>query len=148
MILGAVWYPAYKELDNTGDEWRYTYQVIPPWAAWRMVTRDDQSKAVFVDIREKDEFDLFHLPTAIHIPLRDIDTCDLSFLQDADLVVPYCWKDLRGFEAARKLQARGIETVALFEGFGFKGWEDAGLPFVGTATGAYKTDYDAIENNE
>lgn len=86
---------------------------------------------VFVDTRENAEYDEGHIPGAINLKLREIDAQSAKSLAEADLVVPYCVKDFRGFEVARALQNTGIHRVAIMNPYGIRGWNDLGLPVVG-----------------
>jgi len=88
-------------------------------------------KVVFVDTREPSEFAEQHIPGAINVPFRDIANSDLELLRDADLVIPYCIKDFRGFEAARRFGEHGVSKVSLLEPFGLAGWLQKGLPVAG-----------------
>jgi rhodanese-related sulfurtransferase len=47
--------------------------------------------AQLVEVLPKEEFDEQHLPGAIHIPLRDIDTEVRARLALGRPVVVYCW---------------------------------------------------------
>ena len=87
-------------------------------------------KVVFIDTREQLEFAEYHIPGAIRHPLREIDGELAAMLSSADLVIPYCVKDFRGYEAARRLQALGVHQVAIMNPYGVKGWRQAGLPVV------------------
>jgi len=88
-------------------------------------------KVVFVDTRESSEFQEKHIPGAINIPFRHMESTDLNLLTKADMVVPYCIKDFRGFEAARRLQEYGIQNVSLLDPFGLAGWIELDLPVAG-----------------
>lgn len=87
---------------------------------------------VFVDTREKAEFDEFHIPGAVHMPLRDVSAERMAEFAGADLVIPYCVKDFRGFEVARAMSTLGVNNVAIMEPYGIRGWRTAGLPVTGT----------------
>jgi len=86
---------------------------------------------VFVDVREPREFAEEHLPGAINLPTRDMRERASGRLAGAETVVPYCLKDFRGFEGARRLQVLGFEDVRLLAGVGLKGWKERGLPTAG-----------------
>lgn len=88
-------------------------------------------KVVFVDTRETAEFDEFRIPGALNIKLREISKQTIAPLLNADLVVPYCVKDFRGYEVARAMQRSGIERVAIMNPYGIKGWRSLGLPVAG-----------------
>jgi rhodanese-related sulfurtransferase len=87
-------------------------------------------KVVFVDTREAQEFDEVHLPGALQLRLRDVSSQAIQPLLDADLVIPYCVKDFRGFEVASAMQRLGLRQVATLSPNGLKGWLQAGLPVV------------------
>ena len=97
-------------------------------------------KVVFVDTREQAEFDEIHLPGAHWLPLREVNADSVAQLQNADLIVPYCIKDFRGFEVAKSIkqqldrQQEKIESspirVATLSPNGLKGWLNAQLPTV------------------
>lgn len=88
-------------------------------------------KVVFIDTRETDEFDEGHIPGAINIKLRDLDKPLPTSISSADVVIPYCVKDFRGFEVAKSLKLRGINTVGLMNPYGIAGWKKVGLPIAG-----------------
>lgn len=90
------------------------------------------SNIVFVDTREKAEFDEFHIPGAVHMPLRDLTAERLAALSGADLVIPYCVKDFRGYEVARAMATHGVDNVAILNPYGIRGWRNANLPTTGS----------------
>ncbi|WNB77441.1 chromate resistance protein ChrB domain-containing protein [Methylomonas koyamae] len=83
---------------------------------------------VFLDVREPEEFAEAHIPGAINVQIRDLPGFDLNSINSADLVIPYCIKDFRGFEMARLLKQHGVANVALLRPYGFKGWKTVGMP--------------------
>lgn len=87
---------------------------------------------VFLDTREEDEYEEEHIPTAIRYSFRELNDGLLDRLQQADLIVPYCVKDFRGYEVARMLQSRNIPHVAIMNPYGLKGWKKLGLPTTGS----------------
>lgn len=105
-----------------------TVTELPVTDILKQLRRD--RKVVFIDTREQLEFEEYHIPGAIRRPLREIDEDLATMLRTADLVVPYCVKDFRGYEAARRLQALGVHQVAIMNPYGVKGWRRAGLPVV------------------
>jgi rhodanese-related sulfurtransferase len=121
--------------------WKEDFQVLEPEAVAQMIRGG--KKVVFVDVREPQEFHEFHIPRAASIPLRDVDDVSIAEMQAADLVVPYCLKDFRGFEGARTLAERGVTNVGVMKGFGIKSWEKAGLPTAGEHEGL--TDEQALQ---
>lgn len=87
---------------------------------------------VFIDTREADEFEEGHIPGAINIKLRDIGGKLPPELKGADVVIPYCVKDFRGFEVAKRLKKLGVRKVGLMNPWGISGWKANGLPVAGT----------------
>ncbi len=122
--------------EGARESWRNDYYVVQAGDVARRIL-GGESKIVLLDIREREEFDEFRIPDplSVRIALRDLPTADLKGFREADLVIPYCLKDLRGFEGAKILRQRGLENVGIFEGFGIYAWENAGLPTCGTFNG-------------
>lgn len=87
-------------------------------------------KIIFLDTRETEEFDEVHLPGARLVRLRDVNASMVASFSDADLVVPYCVKDFRGFEVAKAIKDLGFDKVATLSPNGLKGWLNAELPIV------------------
>ena len=88
-------------------------------------------RVVFVDTREESEFAEFHIPGAVNIPLREVGAETVSAVRDADLVIPYCVKDFRGYEVARAFADHGVDQVAVMNPYGIRGWRSVGLPVAG-----------------
>jgi rhodanese-related sulfurtransferase len=86
-------------------------------------------KIIYIDTREKEEYDEGHIPGAWNIPLRNVSRLtkqQLALLHNADIVVPYCIKDFRGYEVARELHELGVSQVMLIDGFGLAAWKQHG----------------------
>ena len=117
---------------------------IPPVTIDALVEaiRDGRG-VVFVDVRERGEYQEFHIPGAVHFPVRELTEEKLATFEGAAYVVPYCLKDFRGFEGAKRLRGLGVENVRLIEGFGIKAWREAALPVAGVVNG--KTDAKGLQ---
>lgn len=113
--------------------WTRDYKEVAPRDVAQMIL--DGKRVVFVDVREPQEFAEAHIPGARSIPVRYTASVDPAELADADLVLPYCLKDFRGFEGAKTLQGLGVPNVGLLKGHGIKSWEKAGLPEAGAVPG-------------
>jgi phage shock protein E len=92
-------------------------------------------RVLFVDTRELEEYEQSHIPTAQHLMLRDVNSAPLSKLAQYDYVVPYCLKDFRGYEVARRLMENGLSNVVMMEPSGLRGWQSLGLPLTGPSIG-------------
>jgi rhodanese-related sulfurtransferase len=88
-------------------------------------------RVIFVDAREGQEFDEFHIPGAINLTLREVDESAARRFSGADLVIGYCIKDFRGFEMARRLAEFGVKNTAIMIPYGLSGWRALKLPTAG-----------------
>ena len=92
----------------------------------------DNKKAIFVDAREPEEFELGHIAGAINIPFDYYDEYmdTINVLKYDDVFIIYC----SGGECSLSLDLADVffgenafENVFVFEG-GLPAWEDAGYP--------------------
>ncbi len=88
-------------------------------------------RVVFVDVREPEEYAEVHIPGAVNLQIRHLQTESVAPFADADLVVSYCVKDFRGFEMAKLLQRAGVRRSVILNPYGLKGWIASGLPVAG-----------------
>ena len=87
-------------------------------------------QVVFIDTREPEEYNENHLPGSKLLLLRNVNEETVKEFLSADLVVPYCVKDFRGFEVAKAMKQLGVKRVATLSPNGLKGWVQAQLPLV------------------
>ena len=81
---------------------------------------------VLLDVRELNEWNLFRLPNAIHLPLgrvSDAASEALARFLDDEIVV-YCGRGARSAQAVDLLRAQGIRATSLAGGIA--AWIDAG----------------------
>ena len=81
---------------------------------------------VLLDVREQNEWNLFRLPNAIHLPLArvsDAATEALARFPDDEIVV-YCGRGARSAQAVELLRAQGFRATSLAGGIA--AWIDAG----------------------
>jgi molybdopterin/thiamine biosynthesis adenylyltransferase/rhodanese-related sulfurtransferase len=90
--------------------------------------------AVFLDVREQNEWNLGHVPGAVHVPRADVETRVPAELPDrSKRIVVYCARGNRSRLAGQTLQQLGYEHVEnLIDGF--VGWEEVGLPTIVPST--------------
>jgi sulfur-carrier protein adenylyltransferase/sulfurtransferase len=87
-----------------------------------------ESDAVFVDVRERDEWDQGHVPDAVHIPRGYLESRIERAVPDrAQEVVVYCSSGNRSVFAAQTLAQLGYERVGSLTG-GIAEWQRSGLP--------------------
>lgn len=84
--------------------------------------------ALFVDVREPNEWALGRIPGAVHAPLSDLAEAIALVAPDPTRpLVLYCAAGVRSMTAGRALEARGYADVVSMSG-GFNQWTALGLP--------------------
>jgi len=87
-----------------------------------------QGSALFLDVREQDEWDEGHIPGAVHIPRGHLESRIESAAPDrSQRVVVYCAGGSRSAFAAKTLEELGYENVVSLAG-GYTDWKRSGLP--------------------
>ena len=88
----------------------------------------ERSEALYVDVREQDEWDEGIVPRAIHIPRGQLESRIEGLVPDRsrELVV-YCAGGSRSAFAAKSLSDLGYENVSSLAG-GFTDWKRSGFP--------------------
>jgi sulfur-carrier protein adenylyltransferase/sulfurtransferase len=85
--------------------------------------------AVFLDVREPDEYDQGAIRGAVHIPRGNLEfNVEARLTDKAARVVVYCAAGVRSAFAAKTLQELGYRDVVSMAG-GFNRWKDDGLDF-------------------
>jgi sulfur-carrier protein adenylyltransferase/sulfurtransferase len=85
--------------------------------------------SLFVDVRERDEWDEGRIPGAIHIPRGNLESRIETAVPDrAQPLVVYCAGGSRSAFAAKTLGELGYENVVSLAG-GFTDWKRNGFPF-------------------
>jgi len=81
--------------------------------------------AVYLDVREQNEWNLGHLPQATFLPRGVLETTIEQRVPRDVAVVVYCASGNRSALAVETLQVMGYGNVAHLAG-GFRAWVDAG----------------------
>ncbi|MFI5238805.1 MAG: rhodanese-like domain-containing protein [Gemmatimonadales bacterium] len=89
------------------------------------IVEREKSDSVFLDVREPAEWNLGHVPNAVHIPRGQLEGKVEALVGRDRNVVVYCAGGSRSALAADTLQQMGYNQVASLKG-GFRGWADAG----------------------
>jgi sulfur-carrier protein adenylyltransferase/sulfurtransferase len=88
-----------------------------------------EGSPAIVDVRERDEWDEGHLPSAVHVPRGHLESRIESAAQDKSRpVLVYCASGNRSAFAAKTLEELGYEHVVSLAG-GFTDWKRNGNPF-------------------
>jgi rhodanese-related sulfurtransferase len=89
----------------------------------------ERADTILLDVREPDEHAREHIPSARLTPLSTFNPDTLN-LKGARRVIVHCASGLRSAQAAERLHAAGIESVAHLKG-GLPAWRGAGYEVVG-----------------
>ncbi|KAB2884460.1 MAG: metalloregulator ArsR/SmtB family transcription factor [Pseudorhodoplanes sp.] len=102
---------------------------LAPISREELLARSRAGEVIVLDVRPPDEFALGHLPGAVNVPLRELET-RLAELDPAHEVVAYCRGPycVLSYEAVAALRARGFKVRRLEDGL--PEWRAAGLPVV------------------
>ena len=88
------------------------------------------SPPLVVDVREQDEWDEGHIPTAVHIPRGHLESRIERIAPDREAqIVLTCASGIRSAFAAKTLEELGYHHVSSHEP-GFTGWKRDGFPVV------------------
>lgn len=97
-------------------------EITPQEAVERRQNGDD---AVYLDVREPGEWNLFRIPDAVLVPLGEVASAvEEKIPRDARVVV-YCARGNRSAIAADAMQQMGYRDVVSLAG-GITGWAYAG----------------------
>ena len=91
-------------------------------------SKSKSGEAVIVDVRDKDEWDEGHIPSATHMSRGTIEFDIEEKVPDPNaMIICHCGGGGRSALAAENLQKMGYKNVRSMAG-GFKAWKAAGLP--------------------
>src|SRR5262245_22321251 len=102
---------------------------LEPVTRKELMQRTRKREVMVLDVRPEDEFALGHLPSAVNIPLRQLEA-RLAELNPKQEIVAYCRGPycVLSYEAVASLRARGFKARRLEDGL--PEWRAAGLPIV------------------
>ena len=133
------YYAQINETQANGDQY---IRTLSKHEILELLLKD--KRIIFIDTREPEEFLEAHIPGAMNIQLRAFDVLSGISMSDADLFIPYCMKDFRGFEVAKRLKQQGVDNVFLMKPYGFNDWKVRGFPVAGILSG--KTDSQGLSD--
>ena len=115
--------PGYREL------FRQVKSEIEEVDASRASELRETDSPIFVDVRERSEWDEGHVPGAVHVPKSHLESRIEQAVGDRDAtVVVYCASGSRSVFAAKTLEELGYANVLSLAG-GFADWKRNGFPF-------------------
>jgi adenylyltransferase/sulfurtransferase len=91
----------------------YANMEVAPGEVKDMLARGE--KLLFVDVREKWEYDTTHIEGSVLIPLREIPA-NLARLEAASELVLFCHHGMRSLDAAAWLRSQGVEGARSMSG--------------------------------
>ena len=100
---------------------------LEPVSRDELLQQLDAGTVTILDVRPSDEFALGHLPAALNIPLRELES-RLAELDPSQEIVAYCRGPycVLSYEAVAWLRGRGFKVRRLEDGL--PEWRAAGLP--------------------
>jgi sulfur-carrier protein adenylyltransferase/sulfurtransferase len=105
------------------DEAKQQIEEVTPEQVRDMQARNEG--AVYLDVREPNEWNLGRLPLAIHLPRGNLETKVEAIIDRRQKIVIYCARGNRSALAALTMKQMGYEDVASMAR-GFQGWADIG----------------------
>ena len=114
---------AHKSGTDLVTEAKSRIKEVSPQDVQAMQQRGEN--VVYLDVREPQEWNLGHLPRAIHIPRGTLESAVEARVPRDLQVVIYCASGNRSAFAADTMQQMGYANVASMSG-GLRGWADAG----------------------
>ena len=103
------------------DEAKRQIDEVTPEQVRDMQARNEQ--AVYLDVREPNEWNLGRLPHAIHLPRGNLESKVEGLVDRSQKVVIYCARGNRSALAALTLKQMGYENVASMSR-GIQGWAE------------------------
>ena len=91
---------------------------------------EKKESAVYLDVREPNEWNLGHIPGAVHLPRGNLESKVEGMLDRSKKIIVVCARGNRSALAALTLQEMGYENVASMRG-GMAGWSDVSGPIDG-----------------
>lgn len=91
-------------------------------------------KSIVIDVNKPDQFSASHIPSAINIPVEDIDDTNKELLKSkSKTVILTCQTGSRSQSAAKKLVSMGFTNVNILRG-GLIAWTKENLPVASAQT--------------
>lgn len=87
----------------------------------------NQNNGLFLDVREKSEFDREHIADSKHIPSAQLSEKTASLTDKQQPIMVVCASGQRAKSAAKELKASGFTEVYVLTG-GLNAWKEAKLP--------------------
>lgn len=103
------------------DEAKQQIEQVTPEQVQEMQARNEA--VIYLDVREPNEWNLGHLPGAIHLPRGNLEGKVEAMIPRDKRVVIYCARGNRSALAALTMKQMGYENVSSMAR-GIQGWAD------------------------
>ena len=117
------------DVENLVRDYFDDLDALEPVTREELMRRARRGRVMVLDVRPEDEFSLGHLPGAVNVPLRELQSRLSQFKRSREIVAycrgPYC---VLSYEAVAVLRRRGFKARRLEDGL--PEWRAAGLPVV------------------
>jgi rhodanese-related sulfurtransferase len=113
----------YKTGQDLIDEAKQQIDEVSPEEVRDMLARSDS--AVYLDVREPNEWNLGHIPGAVHLPRGHLESKIEALVERDKRVIVICARGNRSALAALTMKQMGYEKVASMAR-GMSGWSDIG----------------------
>lgn len=125
--LGALGERNIAEIGRVVTDYFSARDALEPLSRADLLARLHDGLVTVLDVRPEDEFARGHLPSAVNIPLSELERRLSELPRDREVIAycrgPYC---ILSFDAVAALRTRGFRVRRLEDGF--PEWKAAGLP--------------------
>jgi rhodanese-related sulfurtransferase/DNA-binding transcriptional ArsR family regulator len=116
-----------SDVDKLVNTYLTSKDDLEPIAATKLLKMVDENLVTILDVRPVEEYAAGHLPSAINIPIEELQQHLKDFDPDQEVVAycrgPHC---ILAFDAVAQLRKEGLQARRLENGF--PEWKMAGLP--------------------
>ena len=119
---------SYKTGSDLVEDARARITEVSPAEVKAMLEKKES--AVYLDVREPNEWNLGHIPGAVHLPRGNLESKVEGMLDRSKKIIVVCARGNRSALAALTLKEMGYEDVASMRA-GMAGWSDVNGPIDG-----------------
>jgi len=125
LLFSLVSFKAQNPIGFDANCKKYISGTIPLAHPKQLYGAMENSKTKILDAREKREYQISHIPTAIHVGFDNFNKKSVGSISKTDTVFIYCSIGYRSEKIGEKLQKLGFKNVFNLYG-GIFGWVNSG----------------------